>query len=114
MPILGELFPLGFPALCFCGSSFQPEVPNAPPRISDRDGVLAAIVPVAAHIPGGGFASNSLILAVRKRLGPDVADALVEVRERCWGGVVELVGLLLSGRGNGTGVRTLALDDAMV
>ena len=89
-------------------SSFHPLELNEPLRISEREGAFDAMVPVAAHMPGGGDASINLILAVRMRLVVDVVDALVEARVRCavgeedvWGGEFD------SGRGKGTGVETL-------
>lgn len=65
-----------------CLSSFHPEVPKDPVRISLTDGALAATVPVAAHMPGGGLASMSFMLADRMRLVAEVAEALVEPRGR--------------------------------
>ena len=62
----------------------------------------------------------SFRLAVRMRLPTDVAEALVDVRERLLLGEVGewgLVEALLpgeSGCGNGTGVDILALEDAMM
>lgn len=46
--------------------------------MSAIEGAFDAVEPVAAHIPGGGFASISLMLAVRTLL--DIFEALVEVR----------------------------------
>jgi hypothetical protein len=45
--------------------------------MSANDGTLDAVVPVAAHMPGGGLASISLMLAVRSLL--EVVEALVDV-----------------------------------
>lgn len=76
--------------------------------MSDSDGALDAVVPVAAHIPGGGVASISLMLAARNRL--EAVEAVVDVLWR-----VSVVGDSVegldgsgsrspSGRGKGTGV----------
>ena len=46
-------------------------------------------LPVAAHMPGGGLASMSLMLAVRMRLEAEIVEALVEVLERRVGVVGE-------------------------
>jgi len=81
------------------------------------DGALATVVPVAAHIPGGGFASISFPVAVRIIL--EIDDAVVEVRAPVFveGGSaagLDEVGLRMpSGCGNGTGVGVLLLE-AMV
>ena len=82
--------------------------------MSDIDGALATVVPVAAHIPGGGFASISFPVAVRILL--EIDDALVEVRACVFveGGSaagLAAVGLRMpSGCGNGTGVGMLLLE----
>lgn len=70
--------------------------------MSARDGAFDAACPVAAHMPGGGFASISLMLAVRILF--ETVDALVDVLWR-----VGLAALGSSGCGNGTGVEILAL-----
>jgi hypothetical protein len=69
-------------ALFRCKSSFHPSEPKEPFRMSDSEGALAAVVPVAAHIPGGGSASINLLVAVRILF--ETIDALVEVRSRVW------------------------------
>jgi hypothetical protein len=48
--------------------------------MSDSEGALAAVVPVAAHMPGGGFTSISFPVAVRILF--ETVEALVEVRSR--------------------------------
>lgn len=48
--------------------------------MSDSEGALAAVVPVAAHMPGGGFTSISFPVAVRTLF--ETVEALVEVRSR--------------------------------
>lgn len=48
--------------------------------MSDIEGALAAVVPVAAHMPGGGFTSISLPVAVRILF--ETIEVLVEVRSR--------------------------------
>ena len=48
--------------------------------MSDNEGALAAVVPVAAHIPWGGFTSISFPVAVRILF--ETVEALVEVRSR--------------------------------
>ena len=48
--------------------------------MSDSEGALAAVVPVAAHMPGGGFTSISFPVAVRILF--KTVEALVEVRSR--------------------------------
>jgi hypothetical protein len=48
--------------------------------MSDSEGAFAAVVPVAAHMPGGGFTSMSFPVAVRILL--DTVEALVDVRSR--------------------------------
>jgi hypothetical protein len=96
------------PALLRCVSSFQPSEPNEPLRISASEGALDTVVPVAAHIPGGGLASINLMLAVRILL--DVVEALVDVLLRRVfegesGGLEPESGLRTPGGcGNGTGV----------
>jgi hypothetical protein len=45
--------------------------------MSASEGALDAVVPVAAHIPGGGLASMSFMLAVRILF--EVVEALVDV-----------------------------------
>lgn len=52
-------------ALFRCVASFQPSDPNDPLLMSASDGALDAVVPVAAHMPGGGLASINFILAAR-------------------------------------------------
>jgi len=47
------------------------------------EGALAAVVPAAAHMPGGGFTSINLPVAVRILL--ETMEALVEVRSRVLG-----------------------------
>jgi len=44
------------------------------------EGALAAVAPAAAHMPGGGFTSINLPVAVRILL--ETMEALVEVRSR--------------------------------
>jgi hypothetical protein len=85
--------------------------------MSDREGALAAVVPVAAHIPGGGLTSISFPVAVRILL--ETVEALVEVRSRVFGPGDSVVGLdvlglpMPSGWGNGTGVGTPLFGEAM-
>jgi hypothetical protein len=73
-------------------------------------------VPVAAHMPGGGLASISFMLAVRTLF--EIAEALVDVRWRRAlpgesGGVALELGLLMPfGCGKGTGVG-VEFEDAM-
>jgi hypothetical protein len=77
--------------------------------MSASEGALDATLPVAAHMPGGGFASMSFMLAVRILL--DVVDTLVPVRERPFAEGVAVVSELVwmsSGRGKGTGVDIFA------
>lgn len=81
-----------FSAVCLCDSSLQPAEPNEPLRISASEGALDATLPVAAHIPAGGVASMSFMLAVRMRLEVEVVDALVEVRARRVVGELEFWG----------------------
>ena len=82
--------------------------------MSDIEGALAAVVPVAAHMPGGGFASINFPVAVRILVETD--DALVEVRARVVVDVGSAAGLdaaglrMPSGCGNGTGVCILLLE----
>ena len=52
-------------ALFRCVCSFHPSEPYEPLLMSASDGALIAVVPVAAHIPGGGLASIKVILAAR-------------------------------------------------
>jgi len=105
-----------------CLSPFHPDVLKEPVRISDIDGALATTLPVAAHMPGGGVASMSLMLADRRRLAAEVEEAFVELRDRrvglvgevgvvvagcdCWGAVVCVVG-------KGGAVGVLGLEDAI-
>lgn len=72
--------------------------------MSANEGTLDAVVPVAAHMPGGGLASISLMLAVRSLL--DVVEALVDVLwRRVLVGESGVLGPRMpSGCGNGTGV----------
>jgi hypothetical protein len=77
--------------------------------MSASEGALEATLPVAAHMPGGGFASMSFMLAVRILL--DVVEALVPVRARAFvEDVASGFGLvwISSGRGKGTGVDMFA------
>ena len=62
--------------------------------MSDRDGARAALMPVAAHMPGGGSAFISLKEAERRRaLALEAREALVEARSRlCKVGEVGEVG----------------------
>lgn len=97
-------------------------------RISVIDGALAATLPVAAHIPGGGLASMNFKLADRMRLVAEVEEALVKPRERWRGEVGEVREVwlgLVGGEGWEGGIATLrsgtdgavgmvGLDDAMV
>lgn len=82
--------------------------------MSDIEGALAAVVPVAAHMPGGGFASINFPVAVRILL--EIDDALVEVRARVFVKGDSATGLdafglrMPSGCGNGTGVGMLLLE----
>jgi hypothetical protein len=76
--------------------------------MSTREGAFEAVVPVAAHIPGGGFASISFRLAVRTLL--EMMEALVDVLLRrvllgeSGGVTLELGSRMPFGCGNGTGV----------
>jgi len=63
--------------------------------MSFNEGAFDAVAPVAAHIPGGGFASMSFMLAVRILFEVDVAEALVDVLWRRVS-VGESVGLVLA------------------
>jgi hypothetical protein len=105
-------------ALRFCKCSLHPECPNVPLRISPNVGAFAATCPVAAHMPGGGVASNSLILAARMRLPPELLEALVAVRERLCALVDEVAAALTScsdgGYGKDTGVGTLPFGEGMI
>ncbi len=71
--------------------------------MSNKEGAFEATLPVAAHMPGGGSASMSLMLALLILLDAD--EALVEVRVRCL-----LFGPSCKpwGCGNGTGVDKFA------
>ena len=83
--------------------------------MSTSDGAFEAALPVAAHIPGGGSASMSFVLALRILL--DAEEALVEVRVRC---LPFELSWRPSGCGKGAGVDTFVGDagcefaDAMV
>ena len=68
------------PARLRWACSFQPSEPKEPTRMSEREGALAAAVPVAAHMPGGGLASINLPVALRSLL--ETIEAFVEVRSR--------------------------------
>jgi len=97
-------------ARCRCCSSFQPSEPNEPLRMSARDGALDAVCPVAAHMPGGGEASMSLMLAVRILL--EMLEEAVPDLLRVLGSVVglEACGSRVSsgcGKGAGGGVSGL-------
>jgi hypothetical protein len=76
--------------------------------MSASDGALDAVLPVAAHIPGGGLASISFMLAVRIRF--EVVDAIVDVLCRRAlegepGGLALVLGSRIpAGCGKGTGV----------
>jgi hypothetical protein len=76
--------------------------------MSTREGAFEAVVPVAAHIPGGGFASISFRLAVRTLL--EIIEALVDVLLRrvllgeSGGVTLEFGSRMPLGCGNGTGV----------
>ena len=103
------LYCLDGDAACLrCVSSFQPAKPKEPLLMSDSDGAFEAVVPVAAHMPGGGFTSMSLPVAVRSLL--ETVEALVDIRSRVF---VEGESQRPSGCGNGTGVGVSLLDDAM-
>ena len=105
------------PALLRCACSFQPSEPKEPVLMSEREGALAAVVPVAAHMPGGGFASISLPVALRSLL--ETVEAFVEDLSRPLvvddsGTELDVTWLLIPGGcGNGTGVGMLLLEDAM-
>jgi hypothetical protein len=73
--------------------------------MSTSEGAFEAALPVAAHMPGGGSASMSFILALRILL--DAEDALVDVRARC---LPFGLSLRPSGCGKGMGVETFAGD----
>lgn len=79
--------------------------------MSTSEGAFDATLPVAAHMPGGGFVSMSFKLALRNLL--EAVETLVEVRARClpvvfpFGIVVEL-SWRPSGCGKDTGVETFA------
>lgn len=78
--------------------------------MSTTEGAFDATLPVAAHMPGGGFASISFVLALRILL--DAVETLVEVRARCLPADVGVFELLWrpSGCGKGTGVETFAWE----
>lgn len=84
--------------------------------MSEREGALATVVPVAAHIPGGGLASISLPVALRSLL--DTVEAFVALRSRVLAEGASGAGVGVSwsamswGCGKGTGVEML-LDGAM-
>lgn len=86
--------------------------------MSEREGALATVVPVAAHIPGGGLASISLPVALRSLL--ETVEAFVELRSRALlrgtsgAGVGESWLVISWGCGKGTGVETLLLEGAML
>jgi pimeloyl-ACP methyl ester carboxylesterase len=98
-------------ALFRCVFSFQPSEPNEPLRISASDGAFDAVLPVAAHMPGGGLASINFRLAVRILF--EAVEAFVDVLCRrvlegeSGGGVVafELASRIPAGCGKGTGVE---------
>jgi hypothetical protein len=69
--------------------------------MSTSEGAFETVLPVAAHMPGGGSASISFMLALRILL--DAEDALVDVRARC---LPFGASLRPSGCGKGTGVET--------
>lgn len=74
------------PRRCFrCLCSSQPSEPNDPLLMSTSEGAFEATLPVAAHMPGGGFASMSFMLALRILL--DAEEALVDVRARAFVGL---------------------------
>lgn len=80
--------------------------------MSAKDGALDAVWPVAAHMPGGGDASMSFILAVRILL--ETLEELVSDLWRVLDCVVaglDACGLCIpSGCGKGTGVGMLPLE----
>jgi hypothetical protein len=88
-----------------CLLSSQPSEPNDPLLMSTSDGAFDAALPVAAHIPAGGSASMSFMLAVRMIL--DAVEVLVGIRGRF---VVFWSSLGASGCGNGIEVATAAGD----
>jgi hypothetical protein len=97
-------------ALFRCVFSFQPSEPNEPLRISASDGAFDAVLPVAAHMPGGGLASINFRLAVRILF--EALEAFVDVRcrrvlegESGGVGAVELASRIPAGCGKGTGVE---------
>lgn len=120
LDLLGNLAPSSLcwlallSALYLCDSSFHPDELKDPLRISAKVGAFDAALPVAAHMPGGGSASISFILAVRMLLVADAMEVLVEVRGRRGGEVGEVGEALVwgweSGCGKGTGVGTSTLD----
>jgi hypothetical protein len=77
--------------------------------MSASDGALDAVLPVAAHIPGGGLASISFMLAVRIRF--EAVDAIVDVLCRrvlegeSGGLALESGSRIPAGCGKGTGVE---------
>jgi hypothetical protein len=71
--------------------------------MSTSEGAFETVLPVAAHMPGGGSASISFMLALRILL--DAEDALVDVRARC---LPFGASSRPSGCGKGTGVETVA------
>jgi hypothetical protein len=80
--------------------------------MSFNDGAFDTVAPVAAHIPAGGVASMSFMLAVRILL--DVVEASVDVLLRCAfvGDPIGALGLRMSsGCGKGTGVDAVCEDD---
>jgi hypothetical protein len=97
-------------ALFRCVFSFQPSEPNEPLRISAIEGAFDAVLPVAAHMPGGGLASINFRLAVRILF--EAVEAFVDVLcrrvlegESGGVGAFELVSRKPAGCGKGTGVE---------
>jgi hypothetical protein len=83
--------------------------------MSDIEGAFDAVVPVAAHMPDGGFTFMSLPVAVRILV--DTVEVFVDVRSRVLvdGDSAAAFGLRMpSGCGNGTGVAVLPFEDAML
>lgn len=84
--------------------------------MSDSEGALDAVAPVAAHMPGGGFTSISLPVAVRILF--ETVDAFVELLLRDVAEGVSVVAgsgsRMPSGCGNGTGVAILLFEEAMI
>jgi hypothetical protein len=98
------------PARLRCVSWFHPSAPNEPLLISFNDGAFDTVAPVAAHIPAGGVASMSFMLAVRILL--DVVEASVDVLLRCAfvGESVGALGLRMSsGCGNRSSERAIGV-----